>query len=809
MREWLKLLKWKGGLGVFMFLAVVISTGVLLWLPSRRASSPDELRSLFQKGSHTSLQTAIRLVEAGNGLVASDDNCPQATLSLLYSQQLLEFAIPLPPSFAFAEASTNPNCLDAVVAHAMLAFANSDIETAQRYLDEIASKDNFSQSHSIAPEHHVWLTGMLALINGDAQTLETAIQNLSQLSEEQPQAIAYRRLLNYLWMKKTASAQALQGVEAARQINPYHIGLACDEAFLNAYLRQNLSEVADLADQLLRGKQISPMDRGRTLLSRAAVHIRKGEKEAGLRNIELAWPQLAWWDQMARSLALELSLEAGQSQRTLQWLAQLSEHQLPTHMNEVYQAWSLLVDGDTMASLRQLATLPQEHPYVAYLQGLALVEQKRMEEAKPWLERSSKLLPGRIEIEVAKARVETHIGQPTAALRILQGIANHEPFAPRVWTGLGEAYLAQDKSPENLLHAHETLLRATKQEPIAAEAMLHLAHLWQRQRLLDPQAESKALEWFEKSAAANPYEPRYRQELALFLADLGEDAKAIQLLEELARNPGIQPHALLRLAKLVGKQAVENDKSPDLEVWIARAEGLGATEYEILHTRAYLALIQEDRAGIHRLSHAMLKHLEANPADVTTRQLYARMLLRLGDFEQTKKTILIGLRHGEESSHGLLYLVWAMLESRQGEGVRGAMHAQIAWNRMRDLQMPTCDLLEAAELAVHLYMRTDKHSHALWLTRELSKKLPHHGEAWRLRAQVELASDEAKDARQSIAKALQVAPHHAAVHALDARIHLRYGAKEKAISAYTKAIELASTASERAQYQKARGLISL
>lgn len=810
MKEWLKLIKWKYGLGVGMVLAAIITTGILLWFPSRHSTSLNELRSHFQNGSQASLQIAAQQLESIHFLtVTFDDTCSQAALSLVYSQLLVEFAVPLPPSFAFVESSSSPNCIDAFVANGILAFAHSDIDTAQRYLDEIGQKGEFPEDASIAPQHYIWLTGMLALVHSDPQILQAAIQTLSQASEAHPQAIAYHRLLNYLRMKNNTGMQALKGVETARQMNPYHIGLACDEAFFNAYIRQNLSEVADLADQLLSGNQISSIDRGRTLLARAAVHIRNGEKQEGVRNIELAWPLLAWWDQMARSLALELTLEAGQSQRTRQWLSTLDESQLSANMRAIDQAWSLFVDGDYMTSLRQLAELPQEHPYVAYLQGLALVEQRRMEEAKPWLERSSKLLPGRIEVEVAKARVETQIGQPAAALRILQGIANHEPFAPRVWTGLGEAYLAHDQSPENLLHAHETLLQATKQEPIAAEAMLYLAHLWQRQRLLDPQGESKALEWLEKSAAANPYEPRYRQELGLFLVDLGENAKAIQLLQDLARSPGIQPHALLRLVKLLGKQAHANDESFDLENLISRAERLGATEHEILCTRAYLALIKEDRTSLDRLAQNLFQYLEANPTDVATRQLYARMLLSLGDFEQTKKTILIGLRHGEESSHGPLYLVWAMLESRQGEGVRGAMHAQIAWNRMRDLQMPTCDLLEAAELALHLYMRTDMHSHALWLTRELSKKLPHHGEAWRLRAQVELATDETNDARQSIAKALQLAPNNAAVHALDARIHLRYGAKEKAIAAYTQAIELANTSSERAQYQKARGLISI
>ena len=67
--------------------------------------------------------------------------------------------------------------------------------------------------------------------------------------------------------------------------------------------------------------------------------------------------------------------------------ARQRDEAVPEPAAAIYRAWALLVDGDAMGALALLAELPQEHPRVAYLQGLALVEQRRFEEAEPWLAR--------------------------------------------------------------------------------------------------------------------------------------------------------------------------------------------------------------------------------------------------------------------------------------------------------------------------------------------------------------------------------------------------------------------------------------
>ena len=67
-------------------------------------------------------------------------------------------------------------------------------------------------------------------------------------------------------------------------------------------------------------------------------------------------------------------------------------------------------------------------------------------------------------------------------LRKLTGLAEEEVYAPRPYTGLGEALLAQAPECRDLRAAQRALSRAVEREPRAAEAMLLLAQVWQAPR---------------------------------------------------------------------------------------------------------------------------------------------------------------------------------------------------------------------------------------------------------------------------------------------------------------------------------------
>ena len=110
-----------------------------------------------------------------------------------------------------------------------------------------------------------------------------------------------------------------------------------------------------------------------------------------MKLVAQAWDELPGWDKLSRTLALEMAMEAGDGERARKWI---DEAGLRAPESDIYEAWVKLVEGDIMAALADLAALPQEHPHVALLQGLALVEQNRYAEAQPWLDRADKLLPG-------------------------------------------------------------------------------------------------------------------------------------------------------------------------------------------------------------------------------------------------------------------------------------------------------------------------------------------------------------------------------------------------------------------------------
>src|SRR5690606_11348898 len=103
-----------------------------------------------------------------------------------------------------------------------------------------------------------------------------------------------------------------------------------------------------------------------------------------------AWETLPQWDLGPRKLAIQTALEAGESAMPLAWLpgSGLGEAE-----QAIYAAWAVLLGGNVMEALERLESLPQEHPWVGYLQALALVEQRRFAEALPWVERVDAMLP--------------------------------------------------------------------------------------------------------------------------------------------------------------------------------------------------------------------------------------------------------------------------------------------------------------------------------------------------------------------------------------------------------------------------------
>jgi len=776
-----------------LVLALAAAAAFTGWLLGSRARgrSFEEARALVQRGTPGDLRAAADLLATASG------ECLRAGEALARAQLWAEFGEdPEPARVAVAAAAgERETCSDVRVAEGLLAFGAGDTAAANAAL---ADARRFRSPATLAPHHHRWLAGMLALGTGDDAAVQQARAEAAALTHEEPRAVAYHRLLALLQLRAGDGDAALAALDRVRAAARTHLGLAADEALFNAALRREFSGVADLADQLL-ARELGPHDRAHALLARAVVHVHAGESAAALARVDTAWPLLPWWDRTARALAMDLSLEAGDSGRARAWAQALA---VPEPDAGIYRAWALLVDGDVMASLAALGELPQDHPRVAYLQGLALVEQRRFEEAEPWLARADRLLPGRVEVEVARARVLVHTGDKVTALRKLAGLAEEEVYAPRALTGLGEAHLAQAQDSRDLRAAQKALSRAVEREPRAAEAMLLLAQVWQRRRVEAPEGARNALDWFEQAAATNPRLPRYREALARHLVEIGQRARAEAMLRALVDEPGVEPDTPLLLADLVLESPAPAATPQLLAAWISRAEALGADPAALARTRARADLAQGTAASLRAAQARLERLLEQDPADVDSRVLLVRVRMAQRDDESAETLVRNGIYTVGAGSSGRLFLAWARLELRQHKRKQAALHARAALRRMQAENRPTVELLEAAELAVTLFLRTEQLALAAGVTRELVARLPDSDEAWRLEARAQLDAGETARARRAAARALELGPDDPDNHELRAQIALRTGDRKAAALALTQAESLARDDADRARIKE-------
>ena len=785
--------------------ALAVAAACTGWLLGSRARgrSFEQARALFHRGATEDLASAADLLALASG------ECLRSAEALARAQRWAEFGegpdeARAAIAAADAVAGERETCSDLRLADGLLAFGDAAPELAARAL---ADARRFSSPSTLARQHHRWLAGMLALGTGDAAAVAQARSEVDALCAEVPEAVAYHRLRARLQLQAGDPEAALASLAQVRTAARTHLGLAADEALMNASLRREFSGVADLTDQLLGqnlAQSLAPPDRGHALLARGVVHVHAGEAAAALARVDTAWPLLPWWDRNARTLALDLSLEAGDSQRALAWTAALA---VPEPEAGVYRAWALLSDGDIMGGLAALAQLPQDHPRVAYLQGLALVEQRRFDEAEPWLARADRLLPGLVEIEVARARVAVHTGDHVMALRKLSGLAEEEVYAPRAYTGLGEAHLAQAPGKRDLRAAQKALTRAVVREPRAAEAMLLLAQVWQQRRAEAPEGTRNALEWYEQAATSNPRLPRYREALAAYLADLGQRARAEEMLRALVNESGITPETPLRLVDLVLENH-ENSGLPEgvgreVQMWIGTAEALGADAPALTRSRARLDLALGTAVSLRAAQTRLEQRLDQDATDVDSRILLVRVRMAQRDDEAAETLVRSGIYTVGAGSSGRLFLAWARLELRQHKRKQAALHARAALHRMQAEGRPTVELLATAELAVNLFLRTEQIKLACGVTRELIQQQPDSAEAWRLEARAQLEAEEHGKARRAVARAIDLAPGAPQGLEIRAQIALRSGDRKTGVAALQQALTLARDDATRTRVTEA------
>ncbi len=591
-------------LGVALFVVLLLIGIAVKMLAARhdRDACLDDARQGFALGTSADLELVVQDLDACLERHAGDPLLLGA-VALTRAQLLAEFGMDPDGAHAAVDAldGAKLETHDGELARVMLDLDDGELAAARERLATVADAD---RELSIAPNHEVWVRGMLAIADPEAD-LDAAIDQVTAAVESDP-SISIRRLLAALHMHAGQDAAAIEELVRAREQSVTHYGLAADDALYNALLRQKLSGVADVADQLLSGGfEIAPRDRAHALLARGVVRVSSGEIDEGMKLVAEAWEVLPGWDKLSRTLALEMAMEAGDGERARTWI---DEAGLRAPESDIYEAWVKLVEGDIMAALADLAELPQTHPHVALLQGLALVEQNRWAEAQPWLDRADKLLPGRIDVEVARARVEARVGDPEAARRKLEALAEEEPFAPRAWTGLGEANLAvayrdvdprkpeQKPDPSSLREARSAFKKAVETERRPAEAYLQLAELTEQKRAEDPKLAQEVLELLGKAVTANEKLPRYAERKALYLAEIGRRKAAMAELEQLLDRPGVSWQVPAALARLT-LERLEFDEIAALpegfDDWLAKAKDRAAPPRELDLLEARAAIVRE------------------------------------------------------------------------------------------------------------------------------------------------------------------------------------------------------------------------
>ncbi|TPV94810.1 MAG: tetratricopeptide repeat protein [Myxococcales bacterium FL481] len=654
---------------------------------------------------------------------------------------------------------------------------------------------------TLAPGHHAYVAALLAIAQRDREALATARTELQQQLAQTPRAVALRRVSIAAAVAQKERGAALAELDAAREQHRDHMGLAADEALYNATFRQHVGGVASVAEQLLAaGDDVPPRDRAHAELALAAAQAYSGDFDQSLTRLKRVWPALPACDRLGRDLALELAILDGDGDLAREWI---EASRVPPIEADLLGAAILISRGEIMESLEALAQLPQEHPRVAYLQGLALVEQGRVAEAEPWLRRADQLVPGRLDVEVALARVELHLNDADAALRKLEGLSEEEALAPRVWTGLGEAYrvVAQRRGDDKdlLRAAQRALERALERERAPAEAMLQLAMLHDSNRQRTPESPGKALDLFARAAETNPHLPRYAERYGRYLASLGHRHRALAQLAPLVERRGIEPATVLAAIRL----AIELDEHPDrpsseaLDHWFERAEELRADPTALARERARRQLADGSRAALTAALEAMNQVIASHPIDSEARVLASRAALRLYERKEAETILRRGLANTPEPDRGLLYLQWASIEARTGARGKGAAHARVAWRLLQDSDGPAADALDAARLAVRLFIELDKPIPAFAVGRDISRAMPYHADAWVLRARGELAAKKSAEALEHAGQAVTVDPTNPFAHEMLGHCHMRFGHKDEARAAYTKAVEHARTPGQK------------
>lgn len=785
-------------------MAIVVAVAVLIILAVVAKLMFDRYRvaSWTEDAGHKlALLTTAELDAADAALdraleLAPGDGEALAMRALVHAHRAFFFGGDPRAAAAALEAATADEAgFDAGVAQAMIALARGDVAAATAALDALPPVPE----QTPVRHHPVWLAGVVASTDPfDRERMAAAAAALEEPVDAAPEWLAYRRTRNALWLGAGEAERALEDVAAARTDHPLSLGLAVDEALFHALRHESASGVESTVNQLLESSDdLLVFDVARAHLARGLARLHLERPDEALEDLVTAWEGSAAWDWSTRDPVIGGLRWLGETQRARVLLDDLPPPELAAAL---YEAGLTIADADIVGTLEQLAELPQDHAQVAYLQALALVEQRRFAEARPWIDRARGYFPVRFDLEVAHQRTVAALGEEGTPAKALDALADEHPEAPRVWTGVGEA----DLVAENIKGAKKAFERATEREPHPAQAHLQLAKMIEGDLHRATKARAAILEQLEAAVDADPQSPRYREALAEHLLFIGHDARALELMREMADQPGVQPDTLLVLvAYEVGAADVfDDERSKELAEILDHAEEIGADPVALARERARVEVAMGTPDSVARARGRVEPLIGANAQDVDLRLVYIDVLLASGEVDAALESARIGVRRARKAGNGRLYQAWARAEVARGKERTAARLARDGWKRMREENRPAHELLAAAAFSADLYFDEKKADIALRVGRELTFTLPNHPDAWAMRAEDELGNKREDNGCESATKGLALEPTSAAIHAAMGRCHATSGRKADAKREYEKALELATRPDERKRYQK-------
>lgn len=683
----------------------------------------------------------------------------------------------------------------------MLAALEGDFDQARRaYEGALADEDPWVRADA------AWLQAVVALGHPyDVAMEDAAVAQLEASLEETPSASNLRALATLVARRGDLELALLKTAEA-RELAPEDTGLSVDEAFFKVLKAESVAgalELVDALDGAVRGPDVA-----RLSITKGLAQLHEGEPDDGVEALSDAWRALSPADNDARLHVLEGLLSYGKVDRV--GSLRKGVH-LGSQADGVVDAWEALARGRSKEALAVLEAMPQTLPRVGHLQALALVEQHRHAEARPWVEFARQRLPDRPDLAVASARVATVADESRpAALKELEALADAHPWTYRVWTGLAEARLGalDPESPdaEVLEEAIAALERAIDREVAPAEASFRLAQQHASRIFDEPEEAAAALKHFRLAAETPPKLGIYRASYGTFLVQLARAREAREVLMPLVPDASLGPGPLLDLARASSTDASLRGTPVDEGVlgWLTEAAARGAEPAQLELEWARYELARRNPQAQQQARARLAALVVSDPRNVEIRALYGTSLLALGELRLAKTTLRDGIRRTLRTLDGRLYVVDARVELAGRQKRRAASLAYKGWRKMvREPDLPVGALLDTAPFVAGLWTDLGQPKAAATVGRGLTLRAPVSPRAWVLRGGIELAGDRPGAACTSADRAVELDEKLPSGWELRGDCLTALGEHTPAVTSYDRAVNLAEgTVAERALKRK-------